>query len=102
MEAKIIRNKLKKCQPYFVEKELLPLMYFKEDKNELIDNNQERKETEYWIFYYSFIRKLTDEAIGVRLGYTQQGINKRALAIIGANFSLIEKFLSDPKVFIVK
>ena len=45
MEAKIIRNKLKKCQPYFVEKELLPLMYFKEDKNENIQNPYKKNDT---------------------------------------------------------
>lgn len=56
-----IRLKLKKCQPYFIEHDLLPKIYFKEDKNN----------TEYWIFFYSFIRRLSDEAIGARLGYSR-------------------------------
>lgn len=80
-----LRNKLKDCQPYFIEKELLPSLYFKEDEND----------TEYWIFKYSFITRLSTLAIGVRLGYSRQHILVKLKQIIKANKSLIEKFLQE-------
>ena len=95
MEAKEIRNKLKKCQPYLIQRDLLPKLFFKEEDNDLLDEYGNKKETEYWIFFYAFIRKLTDLAIGVRLGYTPQNINKRTIKIIKNNYSLIETFLSS-------
>ena len=79
-----IRIKLKKCEPYFIEHELLPQLYFKEDD----------KNTEYWIFYYSFIRRLSNEAIGARLGYSRQYILVLTKNILKANSTLILNFLS--------
>lgn len=78
-----LRSRLKDCQPYFIEKDLLPKLYFKEDENN----------TEYWIFRYSFITRLNTLAIGVRLGYTRQHILTKLKQIIKANKSLIENFL---------
>lgn len=78
-----LRNKLKDCQPYFIEKELLPNLYFKEDEND----------TEYWIFKYSFITRLSTLATGVRLGYSRQHILVKLKKIIKANKALIEDFL---------
>ena len=78
-----IRIKLKKCQPYFVEHELLPKMYFKEDENN----------TEYWIFFYSFIRHLSDEAIGIRLGYSRQHILVLTKKILRNNLTMVLEFL---------
>lgn len=80
-----LRNRLKDCQPYFIEKDLLPILYFKEDENN----------TEYWIFKYSFITRLSTLAIGVRLGYTRQHILNKLKQIIKANQALIENFLQE-------
>lgn len=77
------RIKLKHCQPYFIEHELLPLMYFKESENN----------TEYWIFFYSFIRRLSDEAIGVRLGYSRQHILNLTKKILKANKTMVLDFI---------
>lgn len=94
MELTKIRNKLKKCQPYFIEKDLLPKLYFKEEKNnDILNEYGEQKDTEYWIFYYSFIRKLTDKSIGIRLNYTAQNVHRRCLIIIKNNLFLINNFL---------
>lgn len=93
MEAKEVRNKLKKCQPYLIQRDLLPNLFFKEEDNDLLDEYGNKKETEYWIFFYAFVRQLTDSAIGIRLGYTPQGINKRIIKIIKNNYCLIENFL---------
>lgn len=78
-----IRFRLKGCQPYFIEHELLPKLYFKENE----------KNTEYWIFYYAFIRGLSDEAIGIRLGYSRQHILKLTKNILEANLFLVLEFL---------
>lgn len=78
-----IRIRLKHCEPYFIEHELLPLMYFRESENK----------TEYWIFFYSFIRRLSDEAIGVRLGYSRQQILNKTKAILKFNLTMIQNFL---------
>ena len=80
-----IRIRLKHCEPYFIEHELLPLMYFKESENK----------TEYWIFFYSFIRWLSDEAIGVRLGYSRQHILNLTKNIIKSNLTMIKNFLQN-------
>lgn len=93
MEAKIIRNKLKRCQPYFIKKDLLPNLFFKEEESNILDEYGNKKETEYWIFFYAFVRRLSDVSIGVRLGYTQQWINKKITKIILNNYYLIEQFL---------
>ena len=80
-----LKYKLKRCQPYFIEKELIPNLYFKEDEKEL----------QYWIFFYSFIRKLSDEAISIRLGtYGRNSVNKKLLYIIHTNEYLITDFIS--------
>lgn len=83
MEITQIRNKLKKCQSYFIEKDLLPQLYFKEDI----------EEKEYWVFKYAFIRRLSDVSIGVRLGYTKQNIHYIIKKILQANYSIIENFI---------
>lgn len=83
MEITQIRNKLKKCQPYFIEKDLLPQLYFREDI----------EEKEYWVFKYAFIRRLSDVSIGVRLGYTKQNIHYIIKKILQANYSIIENFI---------
>lgn len=83
MNTKEIRSKLKNYQPYYIEKELMPFLYYKEATKEL----------EYWVFLYSFVRKLSDEAIGVRLGYNRKSVYNMALRIIENNLDLIVKFL---------
>ena len=85
---KDLRAKLKKCQPYFIERDLLPKLYFKEDENN----------TEFWIFKYAFIRRLTDVSIGIRLGCTKQNIHYKIKGILQSNQSLIEEFLCNLKV----
>lgn len=97
MEILEIKNKLKKSQPYLIQRDLLPKMFFKEDrvKRETLHNELVSKETEYWIFFYSFIRKLPDVSIGVRLNYTPQNIHKKTLSIIKNNLFLIEDFLKN-------
>lgn len=82
---KEIRIKLKKCQPYFIERDLLSKLYFKEDE----------KDTEYWIFKYSFINKLSDKSIGIRLDYDETTIYRKALKIIKNNHALIKFFLEN-------
>lgn len=78
-----IKNRLKKCQPYFIEKDLFPKLYF----------NEERLEQEKWIFKYSFIRHLTDVSISIRLGYTRQNIHYIIKNILRSNQAIIEEFL---------
>lgn len=93
MVAKDIRTKLKKCQPYFIEKELLPNLYFKEEDCDLVDEYGRKREVERWIMFYSLIRKLSDKAIGIRLGFEGNTIYKRTLKIIERNLNVIEDFL---------
>ena len=88
MEITQIKNKLKKCQPYFIEKDLLPQLYFKEDI----------EEKEYWVFKYAFIRRLSDVSIGVRLGYTKQNIHYIIKNILQANYSIIENFILSQNI----
>ena len=83
MEIRLIKNKLKKCQPYLIERDLLPNLYFKEDV----------EEKEYWSFKYAFVRRLSDVSIGVRLGYTKQNIHYIIKNIIQANYSIIMDFI---------
>lgn len=78
-----LRNSLKECQPYHIEKDLIPKMYFQEDA----DN------TEYWIFRYTFVNRLTTLAIGVRLGYSRQNILVRLKKILKYNTTVINNFL---------
>lgn len=85
---KDLRAKLKKCQPYFIERDLLPNLYFKEDEND----------TEYWIFKYAFIRRLTDVSISIRLGYTKQNIHYKIKGILQANQALIEEFFNNHNI----
>lgn len=87
------KNKLKKSEPFLIERDLLPKLYFKEEK--FCEFNGEEKDLEYWIFYYTFIRKLTQTSIGVRLNYSQQNINLRLQKIIKNNFYLINNFLVE-------
>ena len=88
MELKDIKNKLKQCQPYFIEKDLLPTLYF----------NEEYKEQEYWSFVYAFLRRLTDTSIGIRLGYTSQNIHYIIKRIIKSNESIIINFLHNHNI----
>ena len=78
-----LRSKLKKCEPYFIQHELLPKLYFKEDK----------EETEYWIFFYYFIRKLNYRAIGRRLGFDHSTIAYKLNKILMTNNTIIEEFI---------
>lgn len=80
-----LRNRLKQEQSYLIEKDLIPKLYFKEDK----------ENTEYWVFFYAFVRKLTDLSISVRLGYSQQAISKKVHKILKNNKTLIETFLDN-------
>lgn len=93
MVAKDIRTRLKKCQPYFIEKELIPNLYYKEEECDLVDEYGRKREIERWIIFYSFIRKLSDEAIGIRLGFGGNTIYKKTLKIIERNLTIIENFL---------
>lgn len=79
-----LKTELKGIQPYFIEKELLPKLYFKEDNNN----------TEYWIFFYTYIRGLSGLAIGIRLGYSKQHIYKKLDKIINRNRTLITQFIA--------
>ena len=88
MDIKTIKIKLKKCQPYFIEKDVLPTLYF----------NEEKLEQEKWVFTYSFIRKLSDVSIGVRLGYTSQNIHYITKCIILLNKNIIENFISTHNI----
>ena len=95
MVAKDIRARLKKCQPYFIEKELLPNLYFKEEEcDKLLDDNGNKRDVEYWIVKYAFMRKLSDEAIGIRLGFESLTIYRRTLKFIERNLAIIEEFLA--------
>ena len=79
-DKKEIRTKLKKSEPYKIEKELLPELFSKD-------------ETEQWIFFYAFCRRLNDEAIGVRVYLDKTNIYRKELQIIGNNLSKITHFL---------
>ena len=85
---KDLRARLKKCQPYYIERDLLPTLYFREDE----------KDIEFWIFKYAFIRRLTDVSISIRLGYTRQNIHYKLKSILKANKSLIEEFLNTQNI----
>lgn len=78
-----LRKELKRVQPYYIETCLLPKMYFNEDEHD----------TEYWIFVYAFLRGLSDQSIGVRLGYSRQHILKWTKKIIERNHDLIFDFI---------
>ena len=83
---KSIRAKLKKCQPYFIEKDLIDKLNFKDDENN----------TEYWIFKYVFITGLSDLAIAVRLNFASKNtVYLKTLKIIERNFSIINNFLEN-------
>ena len=88
MEITQIKSKLKKCQPYFIEKDLLPKLYFKEDI----------EEKEYWAFKYAFIRRLSDVSIGIRLGYTKQNIHYIIKNILQTNYSIIINFINSQTI----
>ena len=82
-----LRKRLKECEPYFIEHELLPRLYLKEDI----------KETEYWVFFYHFIRKLNYRAIGVRLSYDHSTIAYKINNILKTNNTIIEEFILNKK-----
>lgn len=85
LNTKEIRVKLRTIQPYYIETDLIPRLYFKEDE----------KNTEYWIFFYRYIRKLEDATIGVRLGYDRKTIYIATLKIIENNYDIILNFYSQ-------
>lgn len=78
-----LRSRLKNCQPYWIEKELLPNLYFVPSENDI----------EYWIFKYYFVTRLNTLAIGVRVGYTRQHVLSKLKDIIRNNEELIKQFL---------
>ena len=79
-DKKEIRAKLKKSEPYRIEKELLPELFFKD-------------ENEQWIFFYAFCRRLSDEAIGIRVYLDKTDVYRKELQIIENNLSKITHFL---------
>lgn len=81
-----LRTRLKKSEPYLIDKELLPKLY-------LFDNDG--KKTEYLIFKYIFIIGLKDEAVGVRTDtyYDRHQIYRITMKILNRNKTLIEEFL---------
>lgn len=80
IEAKKIRALLKKSEPYHIEKELLPNIYLFND-------------TEYWIFFYSFCKRMNDITIGIRLGLDRSQVYRRTLKIIKNNKTILLSFL---------
>ena len=83
---KDLRIRLKRCEPYLIERDLLPKLYFREDENN----------TEKWIFKYAFLMGHTDETISVRLNYySRQAINRKMQQILESNRTLIEEFLTS-------
>ena len=78
--TKQVRSLLKHSEPYKIEKELLPNLFLKDDR-------------EYWIFLYAFCRRLSDETIGVRLYSSRTQIYRITLNIINNNYTEITKFL---------
>ena len=80
-----IRQSLRNCEPYFIEYDLLSKLYLKEDE----------EKTEYWIFFYYFVRRLNYEAIGVRLGYTYNTVYYKLNNILKANKTIIEEFITQ-------
>ncbi len=85
---KELRKQLKHSEPYQIRDKLLPILYFKDDDND----------TEYWIFYYSFITRLNDTAIGVRLGYDRHQIYRMTIKILENNYTAITDFLNNRKI----
>lgn len=84
MDTKQIRKILKESEPARIKLDLLPEMWFKEDD----------KETEYWIFFYAFCYRFSDDMISQRLGYyTKKQIYNKTLKIIQNNYTLISRFL---------
>ena len=79
-----IRKLLRDCEPYFIEYDLLPKLYLKDDE----------EQTEYWIFFYYFVRKLNYDAIGFRLGYKYNTIFYKLQNILKANKTIIEEFIT--------
>ena len=84
MDAKQIRKLLKEAEPARIKLDLLPEIWFKEDE----------KETEYWIFFYAFCYRFSDDMISQRLGYyTKKHVYNKTLKIIQNNYTLISRFL---------
>lgn len=84
MNTKEIRKQLKKAQPSLLRQYLIPKLWFKEDD----------KQTEYWIFYYAFFYRFSDDMISQRLGYYQpKQIYNITLKIIENNYTEITNYL---------
>ena len=64
--------------------------------------NFEGLNIDYWSFFYAFIRKLSDKAIGVRMGYEKPTINIRIKKILERNEYLITEFLLNHSQYINK
>lgn len=83
-----LRSNLRKCQPYFIEKDLMPQLYLKEDE----------KKTEHWIFKYYFCYHLPDITIAMRTDlYTRSVVTRRLNKILERNRAIIENFIKAQK-----
>lgn len=82
-----IRRSLRECEPYFIEFELIPKIYFNDDND--------KEKTNYWIFFYYFVRKLSYLAIGIRLGYEANTIHYKLKNILKANKNIIQNFITQ-------
>lgn len=75
-----IRILLKNVEPYKIEQELYPNLFYK-------------TEIDKWIFFYSFCRRLNDISIGYRVGLERSQVYRRTITIIKDNLTCIIKFL---------
>lgn len=86
---KELRKRLKHTEPYQIRDKLIPELYFKDSENNI----------EYWVFYYNFVTRLSDAAIGVRLGnYDRHRIYKICIQVIENNYTIIADFLNNYKL----
>jgi hypothetical protein len=78
---KTLRNKLKHAEPYRVRDELMPLLFFRDDLDR-------------WVFEYSFVTRLNDIKIGLRLNCDQSTVYRKSIEIIKNNKTAITNFFT--------